>query len=139
MALNLKSFQYRPIYQGIGLEAIGQDLEKRGQAFDTNLENYNKVMEYPATIRALPGDQEYLKNSFKAASDQISHIADQTHGTGRWDLARPAVNSIRAKFMQDHTITAIRESYANFQKEDLPKVFRAIVTLEKPPAAIHTP
>ena len=117
-----RMFQYRPIYQGIGLEAVQQDLQLRGEAFDTNLENYNKVMQYASTIRALPGDQKYVSDVFKSANEHIKHIADQTQGSQRWDLGRTAVNRMAARITQDPTLIAIQESYKNFQEGEKVKL-----------------
>lgn len=111
-----RMFQYQPIYKGIPIESVARDLELRAKAYETNLDKYNKVMEYASTIRALPGDQEYLSQVFKAADEQIKHIADKTHGSQRWDVANSAINRMAAKFTQDPTIVAIQESYKNFQE-----------------------
>lgn len=126
MIPQLSFYQYRPIYQGAPLEEAQQAFAIGAQAYDTNLENFNKLEAFGASLRSLPQDQEYLKQKLAGTQDAIKSIADQTTGSKRWDLAGDALQRMKSSFQGDEKLGAIRESYLNFQKgEEIKQQMRA--------------
>lgn len=114
MIPQLSFYQYRPVYQGAPIEEAQQAFAMGAQAYDTNLENFNKLESFGASLRALPQDQEYLKQKLAGTNAAVKHIADQTTGSKRWDLAGDALQRMKSSFQNDSKLGAIRESYLNF-------------------------
>ena len=116
MIPQLSFYKYNPIYQGAPIEEAAKAMEMGAKAFDTNLENYNKLQSFAASIKALPQDQQYVRDKILSADSAIKDIADQTSGTKRWDKAGDAVQRISSIYFSDPKLNAVRESYTNFNE-----------------------
>jgi hypothetical protein len=117
MIPQLSFYKYTPIYQGSTLQESVQALDRAGKTFDANLDENNKVQTFFSSIKALPGDRDYLNQKGAEMANIIKGISDK-HGVERWDLAGSKVQQLRAAVTQDPKLNAIRESYLNYQKEE---------------------
>lgn len=121
MIPQLSFYNYRPVYNDIPIEDYQNAFAQSAKAYETNLENYNLLQAFASSIKALPQDQQYVKDKIMSADAKIKHISDQVQGNQRYDLAGTVLQKMKADYNADPKLNAIRESYINFAEGEKQK------------------
>lgn len=126
MIPQLGFFQYNPIYQGAPIEETEKAYQLSANQFDVNLDKYNKLQTFAASVKALPNDKTYLDQKMATTGEALKSLSTGIQGTKRWDLANDVIQKMTTEYTQDPKLNAIRESYLNFQEgEKLKQAMRA--------------